>query len=176
MLLLDGVLVIASIVVVAYLTGSPREFFRLPWLNAVVFFTMILPPLVAGSLVPGGGPATASSSAKPKVAGAEAAAEEPDRPEDRRAALLKKITIALLLIGPIVAFAFEVLYHRPKTAPPQTLVGTWETEADIRLGRLQVSFNLDKDGTVEGRVGDATMQDAYFKRNRGWLFRMLGFS
>ncbi len=49
-LLVDGVLMIASIIIVAYLTGSPREFFRLPWLNALVLFTMVLPPLVAGSL------------------------------------------------------------------------------------------------------------------------------
>ena len=49
-LLVDGVLMIASIIVVAYLTGSPRDFFRLPWLNALAFFTMVLPPLVAGSL------------------------------------------------------------------------------------------------------------------------------
>ncbi len=49
-LLVDGVLMIASIIIVAYLTGSPREFFRLPWLNALVLFTMVLPPLAAGSL------------------------------------------------------------------------------------------------------------------------------
>ncbi len=54
LLLADGVLMIASIIIVAYLvaclTGSPREFFRLPWLNALVLFTMVLPPLAAGSL------------------------------------------------------------------------------------------------------------------------------
>ena len=50
LLLADGVLMIASIIIVAYLTGSPREFFRLPWLNALALFTMVLPPLAAGSL------------------------------------------------------------------------------------------------------------------------------
>ncbi len=49
-LLVDGVLMIASIIIVAYLTGSPREFFRFPWLNALALFTMVLPPLAAGSL------------------------------------------------------------------------------------------------------------------------------
>jgi hypothetical protein len=49
-LLVDGVLMMASIIIVAYLTGSPRDFFRLPWLNALAFFTMVLPPLAAGSL------------------------------------------------------------------------------------------------------------------------------
>jgi hypothetical protein len=49
-LLVDGVLMIASIIIVAYLTGSPRDFFRLPWLNALALFTMVLPPLVAGFL------------------------------------------------------------------------------------------------------------------------------
>ncbi|MHA2054008.1 MAG: DUF7670 domain-containing protein [Candidatus Hodarchaeales archaeon] len=49
-LLVDGVLMIASIIIVAYVTGSPRDFFRLPWLNALAFFTMVLHPLAAGSL------------------------------------------------------------------------------------------------------------------------------
>ena len=101
--------------------------------------------------------------------------------------MLKKIIITLVLISPVVLFTIEVTYPRSKTAPPQVAVGAWETEADIRVneaesdvtsyrGKLRVSFNLYEDGTVEGTVGDAAMQDAYFKRNRGWLFKLLGFA
>ena len=87
--------------------------------------------------------------------------------------MLKKIIITLLLISPIVLYALEVSIPRAKTAPPRALVGAWETEFKTRFGKSRVSFNLYEDGTVEGTVGDATMQNAYFKRNRGWLGRML---
>lgn len=90
--------------------------------------------------------------------------------------MLKKIIITLVIISPIVIFAFEVLYPQPKIAPPQALVGAWETEFETRFGKSQVIFNLYEDGTVEGTVGDATMQDAYFKRNRGWIGRILGLA
>ena len=90
--------------------------------------------------------------------------------------MLKKIIITLVIISPIVLFAFEALYRHPKIAPPQALVGAWEAEVDTDSGKLRVSFNLSEDGTVKGAVGDATMQDAYFKRNRGWLFRSLGWA
>jgi len=50
LLMADGVLILAFIIIFAFLTGSPRDFFRLPWLNALALFTMVLPPLVAGSL------------------------------------------------------------------------------------------------------------------------------
>ena len=88
----------------------------------------------------------------------------------------KKIIITLVIISPILLFAFEVCYPQPKIAPPQTVVGAWETEFETPFGKSQVSFNLYEDGTVEGTVGDATMQDAYFRRNRGWLFRSLGMA
>ncbi len=176
-LLVDGMLMIAAIVVVAYLTGSPREFFRLPWLNALVFCTMVLPPLVAGSLFLISASATASSSAEPKVVGAKAVAEEPDRPEGRTATLRKKIAISLLLLSLVAVFVFDVaLYPQPKIAPPKALVGTWEAEAYVRVGRLPVRFTLHEDGRVKGTVGDAAMQDAYFRRNRGWLLGMLGWA
>ena len=38
---------------------------------------------------------------------------------------------------------------------------------------MRVSFNLNEDGTVEGTVGNAAMQNAYFRTNRGWLFKIL---
>ena len=101
--------------------------------------------------------------------------------------MLKKIIITLLFISPVAIFTIEVTYPRPKTAPPQALVGAWETEAEIRVneaesgvtsyrGKLRVSLTLYEDGTVEGTVGDAAMQNAYFRRNRGWLFKLLNWA
>ncbi len=182
-LIADGVLIFASIIGFVYVAGTPEEFARFifGWLSAAAFFTTVFPPLVAGSLFLVSAHVTATPSAGPHVAEAEvaeteAAAEEPDRPEARKVSTRKRIAIALLLMSPIVIFALEVLYPRSKTAPPQALVGRWEAEPKLRVGRLPVSFTLHEDGTVEGTVGDAAMQDAYFKRNRGWLFRMLPFA
>ena len=48
MLLVDGVLIIASIVVFCSLIGGWAP--HLLWVTTLAFFTMVLPPLVAGSL------------------------------------------------------------------------------------------------------------------------------
>jgi hypothetical protein len=90
--------------------------------------------------------------------------------------MLKKTAITLVIVSPIVLFAVEVLYPWPRTAPPQEVVASWETEAETRVGEFRVSFALHEDGIVQGTVGDATMQNAYFRRNRTLLFRMLGMA
>ena len=87
--------------------------------------------------------------------------------------MIKKIIITLLIITPLLLFAFEVFYPKPKTAPPQEVVGTWKAEANTDAGPLQIYFKLYKDGTIEGSVGEATMVNAYFKENRGWLGKSL---
>lgn len=90
--------------------------------------------------------------------------------------MLKKTAITLVIVSPIVLFAIEVLYPWPRTAPPQEVVASWETEAGDSRGEFRVSFALHADGIVEGTVGSATMRNAYFRRNRTWLFRMLGMA
>ncbi len=85
----------------------------------------------------------------------------------------KKITITLLLLSPLAILAFEFAY-RPKVAPDPNLVGTWEIPNGT--GAANVRFTLHEDGSVEGTVGNATMQDACLRRNRGWLGRKLGWA
>jgi len=86
-----------------------------------------------------------------------------------------RIIITLLLISPILALASEIFWPRFKTAPPQNLVGAWETEFETLFGESHISFNLYEDGTVEGMVGNAAMQNAYLRTNRGWLFKLLNW-
>ncbi len=68
------------------------------------------------------------------------------------------------------------------SSPPRVLVGTWEgqTESFIQKwcqgGKFPVTFELHEDRTVEGRAGDATFHNASFRRNRGWLGRMLNLA
>jgi hypothetical protein len=87
---------------------------------------------------------------------------------------MKKAIFTLLIISPIVLFAFENFYPKPKVSPPQALIGNWETLASTELGEMRVCFNLSEDGAVEGTVGGATMRDAQFRKNRRWIGRMLG--
>ena len=89
--------------------------------------------------------------------------------------LALKILITLLLIAPVVLFAIENLACTgPIKAPRQALVGAWDIEADTHDGRLRFSFNIHEDGTIEGTVADAAMQEAYLKRNRHWFSKLLG--
>lgn len=50
LLLADGALILASIVTVYFIVIGPGDSLPPLWLNALAFFTMVLPPLVAGSL------------------------------------------------------------------------------------------------------------------------------
>ena len=49
-LLADSVLILASIVIVCFTVIGPGDSLPPLWLTALAFFTMVLPPLVAGSL------------------------------------------------------------------------------------------------------------------------------
>lgn len=90
-----------------------------------------------------------------------------------------RIVVTLLILSPVVLFALEALDPWPQAAPPQALVGAWEGETRSFVqrwyagGRFGVFFNLHEDRTAEGTVGDARLQNALFRRNRGWLGRML---
>jgi hypothetical protein len=60
--------------------------------------------------------------------------------------------------------------------PP--MAGHWTGNAQIivvwcRQKNLPVSVDIGADGSVRGKVGDATLKDGRFKRNRGWLGRKL---
>jgi hypothetical protein len=92
-----------------------------------------------------------------------------------------KIVITLLIITPAVMFALELLDPWPQTVP-QALVGTWQGETErfvqrwYKGGNYPVTFNIPEDGTVDGTVGNAAFHNAQFRRNRGWIGRMLNMA
>jgi hypothetical protein len=92
-----------------------------------------------------------------------------------------RIVITVLILSPAVIFALELLDPWPQTVP-QALLGTWEGETESFVqrwytgGNYPVSFYLREDGTVDGTVGDASFHDAPFRRNRGWVGRILNFA
>ena len=90
-------------------------------------------------------------------------------------AIILKIIITLLLVAPVALLALEnICIGRPIKAPRPELVRKWDIEDNTHDGRLRFRFNINKDGTVEGTVGNSAMQDAYLKRNRHWFSKLLG--
>lgn len=58
------------------------------------------------------------------------------------------------------------------------MVGRWEGNAQVivvwcQRTNLPVVLDIRADGTVSGRIGDATLAKARLKKNRGWLGRKL---
>ena len=85
-----------------------------------------------------------------------------------------RILITLVLVAPVVLLALENALMGPIKSPAQELVKAWDVEANTGDGRLRFSFTIHEDGTVQGTVGDAAMQEARLNRNRHWLSKLLG--
>src|SRR5208283_5791799 len=61
------------------------------------------------------------------------------------------------------------------------MVGHWEGNARIivawcRQTNLSVKVDIHEDGTVAGTVGEATLAQGHFQKNRGWLGRKLNLA
>jgi hypothetical protein len=61
------------------------------------------------------------------------------------------------------------------------MVGHWEGDARIVVSwchqtNLHVALDIRTDGSVTGKVGDATLLKGRFERNRGWLGRKLNLA
>jgi hypothetical protein len=82
--------------------------------------------------------------------------------------------VATLLVAALPAarlFAGE-------SVPTPPMVGHWEGNARIiviwcQQTNLPVAVDIQADGIVTGKIGDATLVEGRFKRNRGWLGRKL---
>lgn len=88
--------------------------------------------------------------------------------------LLRRFLWATLLLTAALAPAAE-----PSIDP--RLVGRWQGQAEIivtwcRQKQLRVSLEVQPDGRVTGRVGEAALSGARLTRNRGWLGRRLGLA
>ena len=85
-----------------------------------------------------------------------------------------------ILLAAGFAFAIVSCQGSTKTPPPpSSLVGAWVGSAHIvndwvTTADLDVSFEIAADGSVEGRVGDATLVGGRIRPSRGDLGRWLG--
>ena len=67
--------------------------------------------------------------------------------------MVLKTVITLVLVAPPALLALEnVCIGRPIKAPRPALVRGWDIEANTHDGRLRFSFNINKDGTVDGNL------------------------
>jgi hypothetical protein len=77
-----------------------------------------------------------------------------------------------------VLFLTGAALHGAESAVTSAMVGQWNGNARIivtwcRQPTLPVSVNIQTNGDVTGKVGDAALTSGYLKRNRGWLGRKL---
>jgi hypothetical protein len=68
-----------------------------------------------------------------------------------------------------------------KTVVTPAMVGHWEGNARIIVSwchqkNLTISVDIHADGSVTGKIGDATLTGGRFEANRGWLGRKLNLA
>ena len=78
------------------------------------------------------------------------------------------------MVSPVVLFALENACIGPIKSPRHLLVRQWQIETKTNDGRLLFTFNINKDGSVEGTVGNAAMLNAHLIRSRHWFSKILG--
>jgi hypothetical protein len=81
------------------------------------------------------------------------------------------------LIAALTALATGNLFSAESVVTPD-MAGHWEGNARIIVSwckqtNLFVAIDIQTNGTVAGKIGDATLVDGQFQSNRGWLGRKL---
>ena len=94
------------------------------------------------------------------------------KPRDRIIAKPCLLLLAALLAAPIQAAT---------DATADSLTGKWTGSGRIvvdwcKQSQLPVVITIQRDGTVTGKVGDATLQHGRLMPNRGWIGRKLNLA
>ena len=81
----------------------------------------------------------------------------------------RKALVSVLIAGLAVTL---VACKKTAVAPPASMVGHWEGKAEVAVNwcnakELAVSLTINQDGTVAGKVGDATLKDGHIYPNPG---------
>ena len=87
----------------------------------------------------------------------------------------RSLTFLLAFAG--IAVLLAVTRSRAWTQP-EYAAGCWEGRASTvcswcERDSVDVRITIHPDGSVEGTIGDATLQNGRFTRNRGWFGRFL---
>jgi hypothetical protein len=81
----------------------------------------------------------------------------------------RKTLLGVLIVG---LAALLMTCTKGSVAPPAAMVGHWEGKAEVAVNwcnakELAVSLTINQDGTVAGKVGDATLKDGHIYPNPG---------
>jgi hypothetical protein len=81
----------------------------------------------------------------------------------------RKTLVSVLIVGLVMTL---VACKKTAVAPPASMVGHWEGKAEVAVNwcnakELTVSLTISQDGTVAGKVGDATLKDGHIYPNPG---------
>jgi hypothetical protein len=81
----------------------------------------------------------------------------------------RRTLVLALIVGSV---ATSVACTKAPVAPPPAMVGHWEGKADVAVNwcnatELAVALTINGDGTVAGKVGDATLKEAHIYPNPG---------
>lgn len=81
----------------------------------------------------------------------------------------RKTLVSVLIVSLAMTL---VACKKTAVAPPASMVGHWEGKAEVAVNwcnakELTVSLTISQDGTVAGKVGDATLKDGHIYPNPG---------
>ena len=90
-------------------------------------------------------------------------------------------SIAKYLLLSLVVASMVLTLEAADSAVTKPMVGHWEGSGRIVVAwcsqqRLAVGIDIHPDGSVTGKIGDATLRKGRFTRNRGWLGRKLNLA
>jgi hypothetical protein len=94
----------------------------------------------------------------------------------------KAVLVALgaTFIAFVLLCANEMLGNPPLMTPalqPAALAGSWRAKADAWPGpsKIEILFTVSADGSVSGKIGNATLAGAHITHNRTWLGQMINW-
>jgi hypothetical protein len=94
---------------------------------------------------------------------------------------MKSISSMTRFISLAVIFFAAAILRATEPAVPPALTGYWDGDARIivswcRQPNLHVAVDIHRDGSVTGKVGDATIVKGRLEQNRGWIGRKLSLA
>ncbi|HVN75709.1 MAG TPA: hypothetical protein VMT19_05280 [Thermoanaerobaculaceae bacterium] len=83
--------------------------------------------------------------------------------------MIRRVATAFLILGFVTAAAS---CKRAAVTPPAAMAGHWEGKADVAVNwcnakELPVSLTINRDGSVAGKLGDATLKGGHLYPNPG---------
>ncbi|MCX6898447.1 MAG: hypothetical protein NT105_07085 [Verrucomicrobia bacterium] len=92
---------------------------------------------------------------------------------------MKSSNLIIKYVPRVVALLMASTIYAGDDPLAKPFTGHWEGSAQIAANwckqrQLAVAIDIHPDGSVTGKVGDATLANARFSSNRSWLGRALG--